>query len=68
LVYPQDPRKLRRGNIAKTKVIHQGFDDPPKLAESADDEEEAMEHYRRVRTEIRTRVEGLTLAVREEAQ
>ncbi len=53
---------------AKTKLIHQGFDDPPKLAESANDEEEAMAHYRRVRAEIRTFVEGLTSALREEVQ
>jgi len=38
---------------AKTRVIHHGFDDPPKLAESAGSEEEALVHYRRVRDEIR---------------
>jgi arsenate reductase len=38
---------------AKTRVIHHGFDDPPKLAESAAGEEEALVHYRRVRDEIR---------------
>jgi arsenate reductase len=38
---------------AKTKVIHHGFDDPPKLAQDAADEEEALTHYRRVRDEIR---------------
>jgi len=38
---------------AITKVIHRGFDDPPKLAEGAADEEEALIHYRRVRDEIR---------------
>ena len=37
----------------KAKVIHIGFDDPPKLAESAETEEEALTHYRRVRDEIR---------------
>jgi arsenate reductase len=31
------------------KVIHVGFDDPPKLAASAADEEEALGPYRRVR-------------------
>jgi len=35
------------------KIIHQGFDDPPKLAEAARNEEEALTHYRRVRDEIR---------------
>jgi len=38
---------------AKTRVIHRGFDDPPRLAEGAASEEEALVHYRRVRDEIR---------------
>lgn len=38
---------------AKATVIHHGFDDPPKLARSAATEEEALNHYRRVRDEIR---------------
>ena len=42
---------------AKTKLIHQGFDDPPSLAQGSKSEEEAMEHYRRVRDEIRAFVE-----------
>ncbi|GFM37604.1 arsenate reductase ArsC [Desulfovibrio psychrotolerans] len=33
--------------------VHAGFDDPPKLAEHATSEEEALVHYRRVRDEIR---------------
>ena len=37
----------------KTKVVHVGFDDPPRLARSAKTEEEALAHYRRVRDEIR---------------
>lgn len=37
----------------KTKVIHVGFDDPPKLAANAKSEEEALAHYRRVRDQIR---------------
>ena len=37
---------------AKTKVIHHGFDDPPKLAMGAEGEEEALVHYRRVCEEI----------------
>jgi arsenate reductase (thioredoxin) len=44
---------------AKTRLVHRGFDDPPILAEGAHDEEEAMEHYRRVRDEIRVFVEQL---------
>jgi arsenate reductase len=41
------------------KVVHVGFDDPPKLAKHATSEEEALGHYRRVRDEIRTFVETL---------
>lgn len=37
---------------AGTAVIHKGFDDPPRLAEHAATEEEALNHYRRVRNEI----------------
>ena len=44
---------------AGTRVIHHGFDDPPKLAADAANEEEARGHYRRVRDEIREYVAGL---------
>ncbi len=37
----------------KTHVIHRGFDDPPKLAKSANSKTEALSHYQRVRDEIR---------------
>ena len=37
---------------SQTQVIHVGFDDPPKLAKEASTQEEAIEHYRRVRNEI----------------
>lgn len=43
------------------RVIHAPFDDPPKLAESATNEEEALVHYRRVRDEIRAFIEGLRM-------
>ena len=43
----------------KTRVIHVGFDDPPRLAAGAKTEEERLRHYRRVRHEIRGFVEGL---------
>jgi arsenate reductase len=43
----------------KTKVIHVGFDDPPALARDATSDEEALNHYRRVRDEIRDFVEKL---------
>ncbi len=36
----------------KAKVIHRGFDDPPKLAGEAKSEEEALVYYRNVRDEI----------------
>ena len=41
------------------RVIHVGFDDPPKLAAEARSEAEALAHYRRVRDEIRAFVESL---------
>jgi arsenate reductase len=43
----------------KAKVIHAGFDDPPRLARDAENEEQALSHYRRVRDEIRAFVETL---------
>jgi len=43
----------------RTKVIHRGFDDPPKLAKAAKTEEEALTCYRRVRDEIKAYVESL---------
>ena len=47
----------------KGKVVHVGFDDPPRLAQSAKTEEEALAHYRRVRDEIRAFVECLPEAL-----
>jgi arsenate reductase len=38
---------------AITKVIHRGFDDPPELAMKSANEEDALNHYRRVRDEIK---------------
>ena len=43
----------------KARVVHVGFDDPPRLAAGAKSEEEAMAPYRRVRDEIRAFVEGM---------
>jgi len=45
------------------KVLHAGFDDPPRLAAGAATEEERLRHYRRVRDEIRAFVETLPGAV-----
>jgi len=46
-----------------TRHVHVGFDDPPRLARSARTEEEALQHYRRVRDEIRSFVERLPEAL-----
>jgi arsenate reductase len=48
---------------AKTRVVHVGFEDPPKLAAEAEDEDEAMSHYRRVRDEIKAFVEKLPKSI-----
>ena len=45
--------------LGKTKVVHVGFDDPPRLAAAAKTEEERLAPYRRVRDEIRAFVETL---------
>ena len=50
----------------KAKIVHVGFDDPPKLADDAATEEEALAHYRRVRDEIRAFVETLPDALKED--
>jgi arsenate reductase len=43
----------------RARVVHRGFDDPPRLAKEAATEEAALGHYRRVRDEIRDFVAGL---------
>ena len=43
----------------KTKVVHVGFEDPPKLTKHLPDGEEKLAVYRRVRDEIRRFVEGM---------
>ena len=40
-------------------VVHRGFDDPPGLARGETDPARALDHYRRVRDEIRRFVESL---------
>lgn len=47
------------------KKIHVGFDDPPKLAVDAEDEEEALAHYRRVRDEIKVFIMTLPQALQD---
>lgn len=48
-----------------TRVLHVPFDDPPKLAQTARDDSEALPHYRRVRDEIKNFI--LTLPTKLEA-
>jgi arsenate reductase len=43
----------------KAKIVHVGFEDPPKLAESCKTEEKKLDCYRRVRDEIRAFVDAL---------
>jgi arsenate reductase len=43
----------------QTRVVHVGFDDPPRVAAGANTEEERLAAYRRVRDEIREFVLGL---------
>ena len=43
----------------KSKVVHVGFDDPPKLTKHLPDGEEKLAVYRRVRDQIRAFVETL---------
>jgi len=55
--------------LGKAKVIYHGFDDPPTLARHARTEGKRLDHYRRVRDEIRAYVltlpESLTADHRE---
>lgn len=44
---------------AKTKVVHVGFEDPPRLTRHLPDGEEKLAVYRRVRDEIRKFIETL---------
>jgi arsenate reductase len=43
----------------RARVVHRGFDDPPRLAAGAATVAAALAHYRRVRDEIRAFVETL---------
>ncbi|MBN1356654.1 arsenate reductase ArsC [bacterium] len=44
---------------ARVRLLHKSFDDPPELARHAANAEESLNHYRRVRDEIRKFVESL---------
>jgi arsenate reductase len=43
----------------RARVVHCGFDDPPRLAATAESAEEALGHYVRVRDEIKAFIEQL---------
>lgn len=49
--------------LGKTKVVHVGFDDPPKLAQLCRSEEEKLNVYRRVRDEIKAYIAKLPEAL-----
>ena len=46
-----------------TRKVHHGFDDPPKLAKDAKTPEEALDHYRRVRDDIKAYILTLPQAL-----
>ena len=45
--------------LGKAKVVHVGFDDPPKLTKQLPDGEEKLAVYRRVRDQIRAFIDTL---------
>ena len=47
----------------RARLLHVGFEDPPALARDAVTEEEALDHYRRVRDEIEAFVRRLPEAL-----
>ena len=49
----------------KTRIVHVGFDDPPKLAQEAPTEKTALDCYRRVRDEIKSYVQTLPNSLKE---
>jgi len=50
---------------AKTRLLHVGFEDPPKLTKDLPDGEEKLAVYRRVRDEIRWFVERMPAVLEE---
>ncbi|MFI4910384.1 MAG: arsenate reductase ArsC [Sedimentisphaeraceae bacterium JB056] len=50
---------------AKAKVVHYGFDDPPKLAANLEDEEAKLDCYRKVRDQIKAFVEKMPEILKE---
>ncbi|WP_127717147.1 arsenate reductase ArsC [Halobacteriovorax sp. HLS] len=49
------------------KILHVGFDDPPRLTKQMNDEEEILAVYRRVRDEIRTFVSEIEVFTEKES-
>jgi arsenate reductase (thioredoxin) len=43
----------------RARIVHRGFDDPPRLAAAVKSSREALSHYRRVRDEIKAFIEQL---------
>jgi arsenate reductase len=43
----------------RATVVHRSFDDPPRLAKQAKNEQEVLNYYRRVRDDIRRFIESL---------
>jgi arsenate reductase (thioredoxin) len=54
--------------LGRAKIVHVGFDDPPRLARDAKSEDEALGHYRRVRDEIRDFILTLPASLAGEAR
>jgi arsenate reductase (thioredoxin) len=52
----------------KTRVVHVGFEDPPKLTKHLPDGEEMLAVYRRVRDQIRAFIKTLPDGLRSEAR
>ena len=47
----------------RTRIVHRGFDDPPRLAATANNPQESLGHYVRVRDEIKAFIEQLPQAL-----
>ena len=62
------PMRIARCSRAKTKVVHVGFEDPPRLTSDLPDGEAKLAVYRRVRDEIRRFVETLPEALKSEGR
>ena len=57
------PGVSAKGFPAKSKIVLRAFDDPPELAAAEPDPNKQMQHYQRVRDEIKEYVLGLPDAI-----